>query len=118
MWELLKSIVRILDPREPFLPWIAALAQLIIWPIRVVGYKKRISNLQQDLQDLKDEVGAEKDLTNGWFVQHKLILYILKDKDLEAFKSYLEQFGGEEAFKDVWTLPEIPKIETKKEEEK
>lgn len=67
---------------------------------------------------MKDEVGAEKDLTNGWFVQHKLILYILKDKDLEAYKSYLEQFGGEEAFKDVLTLPEIPKTETKKEEEK
>ncbi len=55
-WGAIKSIIRILDPREPFLPWIAALVQLIIWPIRGSHYKRTIFNLEQDIQDLKKKL--------------------------------------------------------------
>ena len=40
----------------------------------------------------------------------------MKDKVLEAYKSCVEQFGGEEALKDVSALPEIPKPEIKEGE--
>lgn len=64
-WGAIKSIIRILDPQEPFLPWIAALVQLIIWPILGFRHKRIISNLKQDVQDLKEEVAKEKDRANG-----------------------------------------------------
>lgn len=109
-WAAIKSVIRMLDPREPFLPWIAALAQLIIWPTLEFRHKRIISNLKQDVQDLKEGVAKEKDRANSWYQLHDELLRILGDKAPKSYKSYVEDFGAKGVFRDIRTLPGIPRI--------
>jgi hypothetical protein len=111
MSELLKLVTKMVDPRELFLPWIAAIVQLIVWPINILRYKKKGSNLEQDVQYWKEEVSKARNKANDWFQITKHALYILKDKAPEAYKDFVNTYGREEKFKDWYTLPEMPKEE-------
>lgn len=116
----MERLIKVLENWGPIAGWIAALLQLVIWIIfiPIMFYKKR-KNLKEKkkvLEDLKfwqEEASNVKDKANGWYQITKQAILMMKGEKSKskAYKTFTDAYGGEEKFKDMWTLPEIPKEE-------
>lgn len=47
-------------------------------------------------------------MISEWFHIAKQLLLLLKEKSPDEYKLFIELYGGEEKFKKMWILPEVP----------
>lgn len=113
MWE---SILSILERLGAPAGWITAIVQLLIWiigvPIFYVRYRRQVSKLEkrvkelgQTEEDLREELGKMKDLAYRQSQMVMAALSMMKIRAPKLYREYVGSFGGEKNFTDWWLVP-------------
>lgn len=111
----LEWLIKILEKWGPIAGWLVALLQLLVWIffIPILLYQrhknsKEKEKIENELIFWQDEASKAKDTANGWYQITKQAILMMKHGAPDVYISFVESYGGEENFKDMWTLPEIP----------
>jgi len=117
---MVEDLGKILEEWGTLAGWITAIVQLPIWLIGVpfLFYKNRkrkreMDLIQQDKNYWEEECYKMKDKANAWHQMTKETVSFLKYKAPEAYRDFVESYGGEDKFQDWYKLPDIPTIEDK-----
>ena len=119
---MINYIIGVLEKWGTFAGWTTAIVQIPIWLIGAIFLyfrerkrKGEFDALVQEKNYWNEEYHKKIDLANAWHQIAKEELSIMKHNAPEAYKKFVESYGGEDKFQEWWQLPDIPMIEDKEE---